>query len=184
MIRYMATISLTGYQIKMSDQFLFDTNIWLLLFGTVSNYQLTDQASYSKLLKELILREKPIFITSMILSEFANVLLRHDFKRWSRANQLINPDFKKDFVGSNDYKTSVIAIKQLIKNILGIPNIIKVSDSFHNIDNSRILNNFDNVDFNDSYITELSNQNGYKVVTNDKDFQKLSNMIDVITTQI
>jgi predicted nucleic acid-binding protein len=184
MIPFMATINLNGYQIKMSDQFFFDTNVWLLLFGTVANYQRADQASYSNLLQDLIRREKPIYITSMILSEFANVLLRHDFKQWITTNGLINQDFKKHFIGTNDYQNSVITIKQLILNILSIPNIIKVSDSFHNIDTATVLNNFGMVDFNDSYITQLSNQNNYKVVTNDKDFQKLENVIDILTTQI
>lgn len=184
MIPFMATIKLNGYQVKMTDQFFFDTNVWLLLFGTVSNYQRNDQASYSSLLKELILRNKPIYITSMVISEFANVLLRHDFKQWSTTNGFNNQDFKRDFVGTNDYLNSVVTIKQLILSILSIPNLIKVSDSFHNIDTDIILNNFGNVDFNDSYITQLATQNGYKIVTNDRDFQKLGNFIDIITTQI
>jgi predicted nucleic acid-binding protein len=184
MIPSMATINLTGYQIKMSDQFFFDTNVWLLLFGTVANYQKADQASYSNLLQDLIRRDKPIYITSMILSEFANVLLRHDFKQWVTTNGLINQDFKRDFVGTIDYQNSVLTIKQLISSILNIPNIVKVSDSFHNTDTTTILGNFGIVDFNDSYITQLSNLNSYKVVTNDRDFQKLGAIIDILTTQI
>lgn len=180
----MATIDLKNYQIKMSDQFFFDTNVWLLLFGTVANYQKADQDTYSSFLKNIIQRQNPIYITSMIISEFANVLLRHDFKQWTNEKGLVNQDFKRDFVGTTDYQSSVITIKQLILSILNIPNILRVSDSFHNIDMNNILDNFGIVDFNDSYIANLSNQNKYKVVTNDKDFQKLATNIDILTTQV
>lgn len=179
----MATINAKELKIGFSDQFFFDTNIWLLLFGTVADFESKDQRTYSKLLEELISKDKPIFVSSIIISEFANVLLRRDFNQWVSTNKLVHQDFKKHFVGTSTYKDSVISITYSINKILKLPNIIKVSDSFHSLKTDNILESFKVVDFNDSYINELAIENKYKVVTNDKDFQKLDSKIDIITTQ-
>lgn len=179
----MAKINVRELKIGFSDQFFFDTNIWLLLFGTVADFESKDQRVYSKLLEELITRDKPIFISSIIISEFANVLLRRDFNQWVSINKFVNQDFKKNFVGTTVYKESVISITNSIHKILKLPNIFKVSDSFHNLKTDNILESFKIVDFNDSYINELAIVNNYKVVTNDTDFQKLDSKIDIITTQ-
>lgn len=179
----MAVTNINGYQIKLSDQFFFDTNIWLLLFGTIANYQQNDQASYSNFLSQIIQRNNPIFITSMIASEFCNVLLRHDFKQWQVNFPNQNLDFKKDFSITPDYTISVESTKQLLDSIFNIPNIVRVSDSYHNIDQTQIVSDFGKVDFNDSYIAQLAVTNNYKIVTNDRDFQKLLT-IDILTTKI
>jgi predicted nucleic acid-binding protein len=180
----MATTNVKDLKIGFLDQFFFDTNVWLLLFGTVADFESKDQKAYSKLLEELITRDKPIFITSTIISEFANVLLRRDYNQWKLTDNSINQDFKKHFVGTNTYRNSVISITNSINRILKLPNLFRVSDSFHNLKINNILESFKLVDFNDSYINELCIENKYKVVTNDKDFQKLDSKIDIITTQI
>lgn len=180
----MATIKLKEYEVGYTDQFFFDTNIWLLLFGTVAGFQANDQAQYAKLLEKLITRDSPIYITSMVISEFANVLLRRDFNQWISNNKFINKDFKKDFVGIKEYENSVETITISINKIFKLPNLVITGDNFNAIDKSAILNNFKTVDFNDAYYTQLAILNKYKIVTNDKDFQKLAQNIDVITTQI
>ena len=96
----------------------------------------------------------------------------------------MNQDFKKNFVGTNEYKSSVNSISHSINKILKLPNIFRVSDGFHNLRMNNILESFKVVDFNDSYINELCIENKYKVVTNDKDFQKLYSKIDIITSQV
>ncbi|WP_281310665.1 type II toxin-antitoxin system VapC family toxin [Flavobacterium flavigenum] len=181
----MATINIETYKIGYTDQFFFDTNVWLLLFGNLANYQKKDQKEYSKFFKESLQREIPIYISSMILSEFANVLLRVDFKQWKTKNKFTeSKDFKKDFGITPDYKKSVKNAKELLQSILDLPNIHLISDFFNGIDKETILKDFDIVDFNDAYLVELIRNNKYKVVTNDKDFQKLESKIDIITNQI
>ena len=106
----MATINIENYKISYTDQFFFDTNVWLLLFGNLANYKPKDQQEYSKLFKESLQRDIPIFISSMILSEFANVLLRIDFKQW-KTKFSESKDFKKDFGTTLEYKNSIRNIK-------------------------------------------------------------------------
>jgi predicted nucleic acid-binding protein len=170
------------YKIRFADQFLFDTNIWLLLYGTFADFQKQDQKEYSRFFSDIISKQNPIFITSTIISEFANVILRHDFKQWITVNKLYNQDFKRHFVGSNEYQDSVTTITQLINKILSLPNIIKVSDDFSLFEKQKVLNNFKIVDFNDAYTASLCEKRNYLIVTNDKDFLKLTDNITVLTT--
>ncbi len=179
----MEIIKPNNVQIKFSDQFLFDTNIWLLLFGTVSNYQKQDQKVYSELFQKIISKQKPIFLTSVILSEFANVLLRIEFKQWKDSQQQITCNYKEDFVGTKEYKDAVSNVKLLINKILKVPEIILVSDSFNAISTDNVYNNFGEVDFNDAYLTALAQKNIYKIVTNDADFKKVKSNISVITNK-
>ena len=180
----MATIKLRDFEVGYTDQFFFDTNIWLLLYGTVAGFQANDQSQYAKLLEKLITRDSPIYITSMVISEFANVLLRRYFNQWITNNKFVDKDFKRDFVGIKEYENSVETITISINKIFKLPNLVIVGDNFNAIDKAAILNNFKIVDFNDAYNAQLANLNNYKVVTNDKDFQKIDSNIDVITTKL
>lgn len=177
----MATIKLEDLKIGFNDQFFFDTNVWLLLFGTVADFQKKEQQSYSKLLENLLTRDGNIYITSMIISEFSNVLLRRDFYQWKDINNFHDKDFKKDFVGTVQYKNSVQTISIAIKKILGLPVVEIVGDNFNAISIDKILENFKTIDFNDSYIIELAILNKYRIVTNDGDFKKLNINVDIIT---
>lgn len=46
---------------------------------------------------------------------------------------------------------------------------------------SKILVADKNFDFNDKYIAQLCEDNNIKIITNDKDFLKLSNKVEIIT---
>lgn len=181
----MGTIKIQDFTSKFSDEFLFDTNVWLLIYGPIADYQKKDQREYSRFLATLIQRNSSIYITSMIISEFANVILRIDFRQWcDNQINISNLDFKRDFVGTSEYVDSVRDIKQLIIEILSLPIIVKIPDNFNSLNMDAILERFDVVDFNDAYISTLSQNNNYKIVTNDRDFQKLQSSIEIITTQV
>ena len=180
----MVVSNINNYKIGFNDQFFFDTNIWILLFAPIANYEAKDQKAYSKLLEELLSRDIGIHITSMVISEFANVILRKNFKQWCSLKENTGKDFKRDYVGSTEYKATVETVSLLVKKILSLPNVIKAVDNLNSIDISVIESNFKVADFNDCYFVQLASLNKYKIVTNDRDFQRLSGNIDVITTQI
>jgi len=177
----MAAINIKHYKIGFSDQIFFDTNIWILLYATIANYQKNEQKIYTDFFQTLLQKATPIFLTSMVISEFANVILRRDFNQWLSTENLSGKDFKKDFVGTEKYGETVSVISVTINNILKLPNIAVVGDNFNAIDNSAILENFKLIDFNDSYYAELAYMNKYKIVTNDKDFLKISAKVDIIS---
>lgn len=180
----MAKIKINNYKIGLTDQFFFDTNIWLLLFGTITHFQQNDQKQYSKFLNDLLVRKGSVFITSMILSEFANVLLKNDFKNWCDKKNIIKPNFKKDFLPTKEYKTSVDTIQVLINKILKLPVTQIVGDNFNSLNLDCVFDNFVHVDFNDSYILELSRTNNYKIITNDTDFVKITTTVDILSTKV
>ncbi|WP_298148505.1 PIN domain-containing protein [Flavobacterium sp.] len=180
----MATINIKDYKIGFTDQIFFDTNIWLLLYGTMANYQAKEQKIYTDFFQTLLQKATPIFLTSMVISEFANVILRRDFNQWISTEKLSNKDFKKDFVGTAKYEETISIIAVAVNKILKLPNIVIVGDDFNAINKEAILENFKLVDFNDSYYAELAYMNKYKVVTNDKDFIKMSSKIDIISAQV
>lgn len=184
MMRFMVATNINRYKIGFTDRFFFDTNIWILLFGSIANYEKKDQQAYSKFLEELITREKGIYITSMVISEFSNVILRKNFKEWSFFKDNVGKDYKKDYVGTKSYKETVETISIVLKKILKLPNVIKIGDNLNSINFDAVEVNFLMADFNDSYFTQLAIINNYKIVTNDKDFQKLNGNFEIITTQI
>lgn len=177
----MAKIKITDFKIKYSDSFFFDTNIWLLLFGTVADFQKNDQKKYSSLFEEIITKDKSIYITSLIFSEFSNVILRRDFKIWQKNSESYDKEFKKDFVGTEEYKKSIYSITLQLKKILSLPNLIRIGDSFHVLEFDKIFESFESIDFNDSYFAEICRVNDYHMVTNDRDLLLLSNTINIIT---
>lgn len=194
MMQCMATIKLNEYEIGFTDQFFFDTNIWILLFGTVKESQANDENQYAILFEKIIAQNSPIYITSMITYEFASILLKRDFKQWKSNNNLINKKFKKDFVGSKEYENSVATITASINKIYQLPNLVILEDVFNPIDKDAILNNFKIVDFNNSYYDDLIVRskyslitsailNKFKIVTNSKDFQQFDSNIDIITAK-
>lgn len=180
----MATINPKYYEIKFEDKFFFDTNIWLMLYSNIANFQENDLKLYSTFLESLITRDKPIFITSMVISEFANAILKFDFNQSKIQLNFTNKNFKKDYVGSENYKNSVSKIASYINSILKLPNLLILGDEFNAINKDEILQKFNHVDFNDAYYTVLAKKNNYIIVTNDRDFQFFSDQIEIITTKI
>ena len=57
----------------------------------------------------------------------------------------------------------------------------KIDDNFNNVDMSKILIADKNFDFNDKYFSQLCEDNNMKIITNDKDFLKLSNKVEIVT---
>lgn len=177
----MAKINVREYSPKSIDSFFFDTNVWLLLFGDIADFQKKAQKNYSALFQTILDRDYTIFLTSNVISEFANVLLRRAFNEWQSLTHNIGKDFKKDFVGSATYIDQVELITILIRKINNLPCTEKIPDNFNAINLNKILNTFKVIDFNDCYIAEICQLKGLKLVTNDRDFFNLQDDLDVIS---
>lgn len=173
----------SDFKFTFASEFFFDTNIWLLLYGKIADYQKNDQKEYSRLFGEILSRKSSIYINSMIISEFANVILRLEFSVWKTRNKLIDPDYKKDFVGTDEYKNTVAHITAIINKILQLPNIIRIPDDFNSLNMGEILENFKQVDFNDAYIYSITKSKNLILVTNDGDFKKINTKIKIISTK-
>ena len=155
---------------KFNDTFFFDTNVWMYLYCPLGNYSKDKkQKQYSSLLNEILNRKSGVFINSLVLSEFANAYLRIDFELWRKLPENIEKNsYKRDFVKSHQFKTSVSDVKTLIRNILKISE--RSGDEFNAINLEDIFNEFGNSDFNDSYYIALAQMKNFIIVTDDADF--------------
>ena len=145
----------------------------MYLFCPLGNYNQKRQNSYSSFLKITKTSRSTIFISSMVLSEFANRYLRMDFEQWKNSEVNYNADFKRDYVGSKQYLKTVDEIKIHIKNIMRFCE--KSSDNFNAIDLDDIFLHLQSIDFNDSYYIELAKLGKWKIVSDDKDFINYQN---------
>lgn len=177
----MGLISIKDYSPKALDNFFFDTNVWILLFGDIANFQRKEQAKYSNILQTLLSRKSTIYLTSNVISEFSNVLLKKTFKDWSSKTENIAKEYKRDFVGNDIYLQQIGMISNLINKIINLPCVERIPDDFNAIQLERILERFKLIDFNDAYIAEICESKALKLVTNDRDFFILKDNIDIIS---
>jgi len=169
----MEKIKPSDLSLNFSTTLFFDTNIWLFLFGSIANYKEERQKQYSRLFDDAVQKRCSIYISSIVLSEFANVIMRREFNKWKKEAENFDADYKKDFVGTETYKEKTELVKDQLNKILKLPNIIKAPDSFNNINVKNIFDNFGLADFNDAYINELVSLNNLILVTDDGDFEKI-----------
>ena len=171
---------ISKYSPRQSDLFLFDASVWMLLFCPLGNYNVKEQRSFSSFLNDVRSSRSSIFMSSLILSEFANAFLRIDFQRWIKEEKHVGISYKRNFVGTDRYKRTVLLIIPIMKKIMSICE--KGSDNFNHLDINKILGHFQSIDFNDSYYLELSLSSNFKIVTADYDFVKYKNHSQGIIT--
>lgn len=176
----MKLVKCKDYTVSSMDTFLFDTNVWFLIFGPVAASEHRKQEVYSGLLRDAVSRGACVFITSLIVSEYINVVLRLGFKQWMRSNGVFNADYKHDYRPTQSYK---ICLQDAVDQIDEIMKVAKrCPDDFNSINIGQILNQMDeNCDFNDSYYVTQCSRIPMKLVSDDADMQNLRGGITVIT---
>lgn len=170
----MAIYNLLRYKIEPNKDlnFIIDTNIWLYLYSDLHEDKEREISAYSNLLGEIIENEYEILITSSIVSEFTNVLLRADYNI-IKDQKTEDFSFKKHYVGSDLYLNKIKEINDLIDQILEIENVKRINDNFPKTNISNLQQRFEKVDWNDSFIVELAKITNSIIVTHDKDFEKI-----------
>ncbi len=167
------------FSVRASDDFFFDNNVWFHLYCPIGSTNKIKQEKYGKILESIRLLKRPIFINSLVLSEFANAWLRLEFKLWSKSITH-SVDFKKNFVGTQRYRDAVNEIEIAVNMILSLST--RSSDDFPAIDINQLMESFTKRDFNDSYYLQLANRRNLKIVTDDADLFSDNNYnITVIT---
>jgi len=174
-------INLNSYSPSKSDNFIFDTNIWLYLYCPLGDYKTLIIKKYENFLVKIIKANSTIFLSSLILSEFINRYIRLDFNIKNKIDPDKFSDFKKDYRTSPEFLVTVKALQATIRQQI-IKITKNISDDFNNYDLTYIINNVDKADFNDLCIEELSSISNYKIVTDDKDFKITSKSIEVLTS--
>lgn len=162
---------------KYDDEFLFDTNIWLAVYGPFpSNHWTTKE--YSSFLKKLMSSECKIYTNTMIISEFINVWARLEFHQ-RRINLGLSPKEFKIFRGMPDFQNIAYEIAQNVRKILNIAELL--DDGICKLNVASIIKEFEkgDSDFNDIVFKEFCQNNKLIFVTNDADFNY--NSINIVT---
>ena len=124
-------IQFKDFSPKSSQQFIFDTNVWMFLYCPLGDFKKEKQQNASKLLSYIISAQSKIIITSLILAEFSNAFLSLDFEQWRKLPENISGKFKKDYFETNRSKETRNTIESSIKQILRIAE--RYPDNFNNI---------------------------------------------------
>lgn len=177
----MPIIDIKNYTPTLHDIFFLDNNIWMYLFCPIGNYERYKQSIYSSFFQSAVSNKSMIYINSLVLSEFSNAFLRLDFKLWIKENKMVGEmNYKKDYIPTKRYITTAKSVTTALSNILKITT--RMSDNFNAVNLDRILDNLSLIDFNDCYYEEYCNISNIKLVTDDKDFNKIKNSnINILT---
>lgn len=161
--------------INNKDNILIDTNI--LIFVLYPTNQPHKHTQYIRVISTLQHQQCQMFINSLVVSEFINKLLRDDFYKLKEQNPSIE-QFKRDYRNTQNYSDTLrFAITELDK-FCKIYNIAHINDDFDKVNITSLYVNGYEFDFNDLVIAESVRSNGFKLLTDDRDFQNLN--VDLI----
>ena len=166
------------YTPTKKDEFLFDTNVLVFLYNSL-NPDINDEriGKYCNFLNKIINAGSKIYITSLNLAEFANVLLKIE----CGIKKCFYPkgsNIKKQFRESGDYNNALQAIKPIIKSI--IRDFEKISDCFDELNIEDMSDNL-SIDFNDEYFNYFCNHKELKLVTDDYDYASLNSPLIILS---
>lgn len=176
----MATCKISNYTVSPTEEFFFDTNVWMFLFAPLAGAKQNKQKAYSKLLGEIISRGATIWINSQVVAEYINRCLRMEYEVWKKDPQNCNANFKHDFRQTEDYKSTLRDTKSQVSSIL--QKSTRYPDDFHTIDVDGIISSMGtSLDYGDAVIVDLCKRRKFKLVTDDGDMTNTVFSFDVIT---
>lgn len=131
------------------------------------------------MLSSIIDRNGTIFITSLILSEYINRVLRIGFRQWQDENHSKDSDFKHNYRKTGHYRDVLDDAIAQIKEILNIAQ--RRPDDFNAIDIYSVLDAMGHdSDYNDSYLIKCCENGGMKLVSDDGDMTRIDSNITLI----
>lgn len=158
------------YTFKSTDKVLVDANILIFIFCPLSTYTHKID-NYSDILESLKNSNSKLFLCSTVISEFINRWLRMDFDKNIQDDKKTKK-FKQDYRGTVRYETVLKQILKQIEKLYKNYNIVQINDNFESFDIQKSYIDKNN-DFNDLLISHILNKHDLKILTDDKDFEKL-----------
>lgn len=168
------TYDLSRYTFSPGEPVLIDANIWLYLFPPPRNPQKSYVKAYSKGFANLLsVKAKPI-LDPMVLSEYLNRYCRIIWSGFKNAY----PEFK-DFRRSADFSLVENSVSADALRIMLVSQVHTTPSDETSLKQALIEFATGLIDFNDALIVNVCRKNGYKLLTNDADFQ--TGGIEVLT---
>lgn len=161
-----------------SDNFFFDANVWLSIYGPIGYYDDWRVRNYSEFLRKLQMKNCNIYTNSIIVSEFVNRFSRLEFEQCRKQFDLEHDEFKK-FRELEDFKQIASEIAINIRKIVRDSKIC--SCEMDDLTLFDLADNFENgnSDFNDLIFEEVCKANNLILVTHDGDFK--DSKIEIVT---
>jgi predicted nucleic acid-binding protein len=167
-------VKMSSYTPAQGKPLLFDTNIWLPLIWPSFSCADIHASTKTSFVKKCLNSSAKILLPSVIPSELVNVILREEHKSFSS----VYPQFKQ-FRSSTDGKRIIIDIKEAFKQLQN-PRIERISDAFDQSDFASILQELENIDFNDNILINIGLNTDSYIVSNDRDLRKTRKNITII----
>lgn len=161
------------------DTILVDANILVLVFCPLGNVRQHAANSYLNFLRRVKSQGVELRISSLILSEFANVWIRLDFEDFLDANrQYGKADFKAIYRPSKEYRDAIKDISTTYKSIRAF--VDPISDDFETIGGEKLFKS-NGVDVNDAHLIELAQLSKAAILTDDSDFGNAPQHVKIIS---
>lgn len=167
---------LAAYSFSCGETFLLDANVWLYLYPPPSTSKSKFFAQYSNGLKSMQSVGAELIMDAMVLSEYLNTYCRIEWKVRHRKQYPRFKSFRKSAAFKAVGKGAAVFARSMLK-------LCACHDHpFAAANITQVLADFEAglTDFNDGLLAETCRHNGWKLVTNDRDFT--SGGIEVLTT--
>lgn len=176
----MDIVNVSDHVVSPAFTYLFDTNVWLFIYGPLAGTQRRKQSRYSALLRQIIDRKATVFVPSLVLAEYFNAVLRISFQQWKRKNNCVNAEFKKNYRPTEDFRLAMDDAISQVKEILSTAQ--QKPDEFQRINMEEILSSIaQSADYNDVFLAKTCEITpGLKFVSDDADIRNLQMRITLI----
>lgn len=170
------------YRFSNADKLLFDTNIWLYIYGIQGNPADYKTRTYSRALSDAVLAHSQIVVDVLVISEFINRYAHLEHQTLYRTGQA--PQDFKLFRKSPAFKPIAVAIGSAVRKILRLS--ARYESDFTAVNIDALLTEFEggDQDFNDQILARLCQSQGLKLVTHDVDYKVKDINILTVNRQI
>lgn len=157
------------FEPKSNSHIFIDNSILLYAFAPIGNYNEKLQQSVTRFLQSAKTIGSSFYITSLVISEFQNKILKDFFEdfKYKNSHQKSDISLKKDYRPSETYKEDIKILTSATNNAIKFCD--RFPDDFQQIDMKTILENTNYCDYNDAYFIELANRKDWMIVTRDRD---------------
>ena len=161
------THQVNQYAYSGDDCLLFDTNIWLFLYGPQYSPDNPRVIAYSEAAKRILAAKCHLFIDVLVLSEFVNAWARFEYNRL--PGHLRARDFKA-FRKSDAFTPVARDTATACRKIIGL--CTPVNNGFETLNIAALLSDYETgkLDLNDRVLASLCEDRQFKLVTDDADF--------------
>ncbi|NJO15215.1 MAG: twitching motility protein PilT [Thioploca sp.] len=134
---------------------------------------------YSSIFKKLLVQKNTMAVDFIVISEVVNRAIKIEYEKYLQAKVISSKDLRfKQFRDSDDGKNALSDIYQVVnRNIVNRFNVTGKLFTKTDIENFLQVNS---VDFSDKGIISICKENGFVLLTNDKDFA--STDLEIITS--